>query len=879
MQQKEIKYTGITGRPSDYDCPDGDLATMVNLINENGNIIPIMPPKTLFTLSEGQKVLFIHKTSNFCNYILHDANSNSLCYFTDKTMTIAVLIPIEAKNIHQVSAIGNTLLLLSSSGMYYFLHKKSTYISLGQKPPFLTMSLGIKGGIVESQEYEINMDKNNSRLSMNAIILYGEGKKQVTEQVLSKINPFIKQYSIDIGAFIFPFFVRYAYRTYGGSYMQSPPVLMIPNSGRVPYMPVTYTEYENSILKKMKIKLSTRGANLSYNIINFNQTIKELEKWEDVVESVDIYISEPIYTYDQNGECIAISGSGVGGFTYPSTGYGKMNINETDSNNELIFRKTSFDESTQLIGPYVLPKNVYKGIRETSNFYKVSTIKIKDLKEKAEYIRIDPSTLSSLQTQERLIEEYNSHDTIIPTYSFEYNSRLNIANITRRLFGFPSESLMCYTNGTLNSSGKPEKKTYKYLIHTFILENGKEILVHNNNNFHLHEHPEYIFYPNSNATRCVVERISDGGEKLYADVKLDKHPFLNGAYYFGEFDDLRFKKDFDTSTLQGSEPVIYQPNKIYTSEVNNPFQFPATGINTIGSGKIIGVSSSTKALSQGQFGQFPLYAFTDEGIWALEVSPTGTYSAKQPATRDICNNSASITQLDGAVAFTTEQGIMLLSGSESKCVSTILDGPIFNQNLLLSFQSLVSNAELNGIPLTYIPFKEFLKNCQMAYDYPNSRVLLFNPEQGYCYVYSLKNQTWSIMESNLSDAINSYPSSYAMTTKNTLVDITNSKVQENIKGVIITRPLKLDSPDLLKTITQSVHRGVFTDGNIKSVLYGSRDCISYVPVMSSIDHTIRSIHGSPYKYFRFVIIAELTPGESLSGTSIIFDTKQTNKLR
>ena len=118
---------------------------------------------------------------------------------------------------------------------------------------------------------------------------------------------------------------------------------------------------------------------------------------------------------------------------------------------------------------------------------------------------------------------------------------------------------------------------------------------------------------------------------------------------------------FDLSQLQpSSNPEISFQNKIYTSEVNNPFNFPVSGINTLGVGEILGIASATKALSQGQFGQFPLYAFTNEGIWALEVSNAGTYSSKQVVTRDVCNNPAGITQIDGAIVFTTDRGVMIL---------------------------------------------------------------------------------------------------------------------------------------------------------------------------------------------------------------------------
>lgn len=51
-------------------------------------------------------------------------------------------------------------------------------------------------------------------------------------------------------------------------------------------------------------------------------------------------------------------------------------------------------------------------------------------------------------------------------------------------------------------------------------------------------------------------------------------------------------------------------NKLYSSAVNNPFFIPASSAVTIGNSQILGLSSAAKALSQGQFGQFPLYAFT-----------------------------------------------------------------------------------------------------------------------------------------------------------------------------------------------------------------------------------------------------------------------------
>ena len=57
------------------------------------------------------------------------------------------------------------------------------------------------------------------------------------------VSKFIRERSVDRGMFIYPFFIRYAYRLYDGtSYMQSAPILMIPSSGVTPHVPFTIDE-------------------------------------------------------------------------------------------------------------------------------------------------------------------------------------------------------------------------------------------------------------------------------------------------------------------------------------------------------------------------------------------------------------------------------------------------------------------------------------------------------------------------------------------------------------------------------------------------------------------------------------------------------------
>ena len=47
---QEIKYSGFSAVPSDYECSDGSLAVSINLLPEGGALKPILPPSIKFNL-------------------------------------------------------------------------------------------------------------------------------------------------------------------------------------------------------------------------------------------------------------------------------------------------------------------------------------------------------------------------------------------------------------------------------------------------------------------------------------------------------------------------------------------------------------------------------------------------------------------------------------------------------------------------------------------------------------------------------------------------------------------------------------------------------------------------------------------------------------
>ncbi len=940
---QEIKYSGFSAVPSDYECSDGSLAVSINLLHENGALQPVLPPSQVMQLEDGEVVKFIHKTSAFTHYIVYSTTTHKISSIdksTNNRVDLGTLYSVSHFN-----AVGNTLLAFTDQGFYYYLWKNNAYTKLGDHIPDIEVSFGLVG---HPRLFSLSDDsKSTFNISFDGIsedALYNElsetNKTKITDQIMAKVNKFVAQETVNKGRFCFPFFVRYALRLFDGSLIyHSAPILMNPSTKAAPIVlwnrATGKKSYTDATCDIMLV-----AASLDYKVVR-NSDSYDLDDWSDIIKSIDVFISKPIYTYDQNGKITSFADSD----NYNTKFIGRLYADNKDSvasskaEDKLLGSFSSKDfldyycewsyayiyamyyssdrsyPATTFHLPEFTEGKVSETLQNTSTFYKLCSIEIADAlaDNKRKDIVVDDEYLQSLVTREAMTDDYLTHDQLHADYSFGYNSRLNLAGLKRKPFcGFLAQSMFAYCdgrynwqpNGTTLNISMAVFSTDEYQVAVYIKENGEEYAVKSGTDYyglfgmqlfnssemtsgsttHMSKHSWgcYVFYPNPNAYKMVIYNY---GSPCYA-IDLKTHEFLNGAFAVLDYEAVR-EKNF--TTLPSVYPTEYDntfpieiANKIYTSEVNNPFYFPLLGINTVGTGEIKGICSAAKALSQGQFGQFPLYAFTTEGVWALEVSSTGTYSARQPITRDVCINPDGITQLDSAVLFPTDRGIMLISGSQTQCISEAINSEYpFDATQLPGFTKL--HAMLGHEPSTdkclpTLPFTEFLKKCQMIYDYVHQRVIVYAPSITYAYVYSLKTQQWGMIFSNIASHLNSYPDALAVDADNAVLNFSVPKA-EQVKCLYTTRPLKLDAANVLKTIDCIIQRGFFRKGNVATALYGSRDLVNWHLVWSSKDHYLRGFRGSPYKYFRIAGVATLNADENIFGASVQFSPRQANQPR
>ena len=886
-----------------------------------------------------------------------------------------------------INSIGNTLVVNDDNGVQYFLWStegSAHYEALGQKPPMLDITFGLhsdfavwpdtknignsyqseyRGTIIEfgnlkepvvphlgdddssltawakpkpvmeqGPEYQQKFAREYATHSIEGM----EGgtddvrssiatfKSMLSQSVFARLNSFVNEKGVGKNKFVLPFFVRYAYRLYDGSYiMHSYPVLMIPNS-RGPVFALDgvrglcLNDNDNDYVET-KIRGRVYGF-LSDLVYSIPTKPANLIKWKDLIMSVDIAVSAPIYTYDQAGyvwgwtnmdgdgawdeyfSCSKITKlAGKDDYSNFSPYWGPTNgINKFSDVFSDLEQRTRQENYGQYYNRYnndyttpnyiaTIPQHniadINNKITGTGNFYVIKQLTLEEITQGNDQgIDLEQGLLGGLLGRKTMNDDYHSHDTIKASIMHGFNGRMNYAGIERTPHNPLSPAVTFPQVGPLNSGASWE-------VAIQITNESQTLTLKSDDAQSTMQFPRWVFYPDTNAKFAFIKK----GTSTYK-IKLKPHELLNGSYWLCD--------DWIKAVLQlpGTEsfPTVssgafVERNKVYTSNVNNPFVFEPTNINTVGTGKILGICPAVRPLADDQFGKAPLYVFASDGLWAMDTTNTGTYASVWPLPRDVLSNDGnanynhkSITQLDDTVLFATDRGIMQISGGNTQCISEAINSehPFDIDSLPGNLLSMLDDEGYDTDALQLLPFSQFLAGCRMIYDYVHQRIIVYNSTCNYAYVYSIKSNSWGMMITSIDYSINSYPDALAVTDDNTLVNLSVHDDVGSVKGLVITRPLKLDYPNDLKTVDTIIQRGMFDFNNatrslkpIRTILYASRDLYNWHLVYSSGNHYLRGFRGTPYKFFRVALITDLKSDESIHGCTVQYTPRMLNQPR
>ncbi len=301
-------------------------------------------------------------------------------------------------------------------------------------------------------------------------------------------------------------------------------------------------------------------------------------------------------------------------------------------------------------------------------------------------------------------------------------------------------------------------------------------------------------YPSSSVTTfCIkgVELIMGDGTAYWFDIgnsySLQSNKTSNMSYYIGEpiefdnFESYNVHKESKAGEqyekLGGSKETIVERdgNTFKVSKTNSPLVFPYEQTYMVGFGKILAFSSNAVALSQGQFGTYPLVVFTTEGIFAMQVdtSGVGSYLNNAPLSREVCNNPDAIAQTDAGIYFSTEKGLMLLSGSDTTLTSENINGqPEPLPNLSSSYErgdglkvygNAISHTQLVQLSgaISKEDFRTYLSasGTRLSYIYVKSKLICYNPKYAYCYLIDTDTHVCTKLNKRIAFDTKNYPAS------------------------------------------------------------------------------------------------------------------------
>lgn len=856
--RQEVILKGLTHSPSDYDCQDGELATCLNLINEDGALHAIHQPVVVeqnITLDAGDTIELVHKVTHdetiHSHYIIR--KSDDTWYWMEKGGDgTKNTIDLNGFHVNAVTAVGNIVNFVGEISIKYLYWIDDNY-QLFDRDNF---NYGIKIDFKESDYHggsaEISLgdefwDYVTYESSSSGRKITGMNVNQVSK-VFNMFDAVINKTLSDKGKQWQKYFVFgvAAIRLYDGTYYS------ISNIFKLDWNSATLASV--SVDPYNKRFWSIGPAIATYTI---SANIDNLDKISNLIQGIDIFLSK--------AESFVNLESAAAKYVVPE-------LNDIDQG-DMFFTMMSGKEAANAI--------------DSLSFYHSLFISKDEFGKELQLKRVE-GTEESLP----LANLYRSD--LGGKCAITYNNRLHVGNVKE---GYNVDLI---SNITPNRANVEELKTegivrvkvsnkefwckvddlgarlYYFVCVpilnvseiTFYMKTGTSVFEKSTVNLHSSETTAFSFY------------VAGEGKENVPQFAL---PWEKSSEE--EWNNIVSKyENYKTNTN-----ALPYSSVVKVSEAENPLIFPAKNSVQVGSSIINALAANTRPISEGQFGDAPLYAFTDEGVWVLMLGSEGTYIARQPANRDICSNPKGILQIDDAVLFPTERGIMMQRGRESECITDVLDDYPFD------FLSIYSHSTkdktypnkllaLGNIPesdVKYVRFRKYLEEAGMIYDYYDSRIIVFNPNYTYAYVYSLKSNMWGTMHNVFNKRVNIYPESYATDKEGKILDVYVKEPTENVPFFLCSRPLTLGQ-DAYKTMFDCITRGYFSSiqaGKCGMVLFGSNDLVNWYYVGSSVNMYLRNIVGSPYKYFRLSLMGNLAPKESISALSTEFQSRLQNKLR
>lgn len=946
MEQLTIQYKGMASQPSDYLVEDGNLNMAVNLEMRNGSLHAARVPRNKWFHCDKFTPRFIHNTSDGREIVLGIVKEDEVvspdgegsshtqrtgkytigaCDITGDRDTFEVLemdgMPAadNPSDIGNFCAIGNLVSLTVNGVLMHMSYNDWTYNVLEHSIPFIPLHFDtlrvadnlstIDGG----RDLDSILPNRMDCLPKSGDIPYNLPNKYKTEKELIEwykttdsyrtmsdlclgTHNKVRERLLKDNILMYPVMLVYAIKLYDGSYVQkSNPILLFPVANSVECkanFPTDFPGYDSGdeqISKpdsEFKYHFKVRGMFYeAYRICmtsltdEANEAIKKIrESYGSIVEGVDFFLSENIYTINPDEMEVATQ--------------------------KLVMQDGSNFTPRIFVSPQFETRDLWKEIPKIGNFYLVKSVKLEELPKLCK----DGTYLLDKSRDNTDLTNYTQKESITLTnvqgYTnmhceglMSYNSRLIAYGIRNSMLDLNDMDVYCPTIS--NPSGGKELPNDYAKTHLYSRIYNKvrivvkppferEIVIGYDGDIE-RLFPILFMYP---SLYCKDAYLGMPDNKSCLQKNMTAHKILVMSYIItepprlGQLTLSGWKLSLDALPDVSKDKTVANENLVKASDVNNPFVFSDGNSTTCGKGKVKVVAANTQPISQGQFGQYPIFAFCSDGVYAIGIGGNGTIQNCVPYSTDVITDAVSLCNVGRDIVFVSSSGVMSI-GDEGRKMLLSAD-----KNATYAFddnkQSDTVHAVItNHYPAITIPsmanlYKYLTAGARIAFDYQNRRLIVFNPKYTYSYLMDLDTQQWTVLTRKFVDHLNPVAQCLMVDADNeTVYDYSTDDVQQEMAAWLSTRAMKLGAPDYHKTIRTMIQRGqLHSRTSVGQLLYGSRDMVSWYPIRSSITSVMRGFGGSGYKYFRvFAFLPQMTQKDSLYGCSVGFDLRMTSRMR
>jgi hypothetical protein len=913
-QLKTISPTGIQrNNPLGTGFFTDDL---VNMRYHNGAWEPVGNKSTALGPNgeeypdPGYKTIVVHRMDSDTNWIGHNAVTDPHKVYWYNPETLAVLQAINlngAEKVLDIRFLKRFLLIITDQNLYRLLFRDNVYD--------VVKLTGIESNFTVRMEY-------TGEAALNVMT----EEAATADALLGKYYKLLREQS-DLNRHTGGIFYRYVITLYDGTQIlhSLPAYFQIGSFGLT--LIRTGTNVKMKFDKFIQLKATVTFADL----LDPNA----IENFKDVISSIDLYASR---------------------------NYQFLDVSDVTITNEKIIEWLPFNlfpgtASVSLNEKLPVSEDFKKSMHDSTNWYKIGSVDFANLKQQdapfdyqyaGDMVMDLKGYYTNYATHPQILVDNYSHQDLTGDASYIYNGRLHLGNTLQTLskpwnlaqgiipatiaimdhpnvadpattLHYQADVVPYYDSKIVVKLSTTDGAKYVSILGT--LPAYRDVLTGARKATFL---PALIGYPDSRATEVSVH-IKVGGV-FYEILKkpLIKSVFSNFSYVvFDQFMptvisdwvenpagrrvDANFNcypiqfelANLELSVIPDDEVNIKDTNRVQPSEADNPFVFPVSSSQQVGTTQVIAFGTNTEDVSVGQRGQYPLYVFCTDGIWGLSIGINGVYITNvTPLSGEVLLNRNSKLDLSAGIAFITAEGLKIISGNQVQDISRVLEGiPDNGLRTNAHLQCFINHPKLVQLQsiVDGVPFVTYLAGAILGFNkgYERSEIVVANPDYQYYYVYDILSGFWSKVGGSLNTLVPFYPSLYAVNSGLDKIVNLSKEIDGPVQCLILSRATDLDMGDTRKKLRRSFIRchmnaasGKFAAGylfrtdNLREWWFdvgNDRNEKEFKDIW--ITHSSQSARFYAYLFVAELDVAPLSKVNRLSLIELEADPKLSSKLR